>query len=149
MNQKNYEEFGELTRDWTQITFLTVSHSNHYTRMFSELLWGCNWILFMHGWFCPIGLIHLIGRKSLRFEKKQLDCDICAMEYHPSSAKERMYRYPHEILEITTSLPLWSMSRTWLIEPGVFLSKNVHLNCICWAHLQKVHAVVNTKHAAN
>ena len=25
--------------------------------MFSVLVWGCNWILFMHGWFCPIHLI--------------------------------------------------------------------------------------------
>ena len=24
----------------------------------------------MHGWFCPIGLIHLIGRKCLHFENK-------------------------------------------------------------------------------
>ena len=34
---------------------------NHYTRMFSLLVCGCNWILFMHGCFCPIYLIHVIG----------------------------------------------------------------------------------------
>ena len=39
-------------RDWTLIAFLAVIHSNHYTRMFSVLVWGCNWILFMHEWFC-------------------------------------------------------------------------------------------------
>ena len=51
------------SRGWTQITCLAVNHSNHYTRMFSVLVWGSNLILFMHGWFCPIRLIHLIGRK--------------------------------------------------------------------------------------
>ena len=38
--------------------------------MFSVLVWGCNWILFIQWRFCPIRLIHLIGRKSLHFEKK-------------------------------------------------------------------------------
>ena len=37
--------------------------------MFSVLVWGCNWILFIHGWFCPIRLIHLFGRKFPHFEK--------------------------------------------------------------------------------
>ena len=59
-----------MTRDWTKMTCLAVSHSNHYTKMFSVLVWGSNWILFMHGWFCPIRLIHVIGRKSLHFEKR-------------------------------------------------------------------------------
>ena len=63
------KQFTDLTRDWTQIACLAVSHSNHYTRMLFVLVWGCNWILFMHGWFCPICLIHLIGWKSLNFEK--------------------------------------------------------------------------------
>ena len=49
-----------------QITCLAVSHSNHYTRMFSVLLWGCDWILFTHWWFCPIRLIHLIFTSHLR-----------------------------------------------------------------------------------
>ena len=65
-----YKKFGDMTKDWTQITYLAVRHFNHYTRMFSVLVWGCNWILFTHGWFCPIRLIHLIGWKSLHFEKK-------------------------------------------------------------------------------
>ena len=60
----------DLTRDWTQIACLAARQFNHYTRMFSMLVWGCNWILFMHGWFCRICLIHLIGRKYLHFEKK-------------------------------------------------------------------------------
>ena len=54
-----------LTRDWTQITCLAVSHSNRYARMFSVLVWGCSWIIFMHDWFCPV---HLIGRKLTHFE---------------------------------------------------------------------------------
>ena len=29
-------------------------------------------ILFIHGWFCPIRLIHLIGWKSVHFEKTRL-----------------------------------------------------------------------------
>ena len=45
----------------------SVSHSSHYTRIFSVLLWGCNWILFMHEWFSPI---HLIGREDLFTSKK-------------------------------------------------------------------------------
>ena len=47
-----------------------ISHSGLCTRIFSVLAWGRNWILSMHGWFCSIRLIHLIGRKSLYFENK-------------------------------------------------------------------------------
>ena len=43
------KQFRDLTKDWIQIGCLAVSHSNHYTRTFSELAWGCHWILFMHG----------------------------------------------------------------------------------------------------
>ena len=35
-------------------------------------MWECNWILFMQGWSCSIRLIHLIGRKSLHFEKTSI-----------------------------------------------------------------------------
>ena len=65
-----YTEFGDLTRDWTPTICLAVSHK-HYSRMFSVLLSGCNWVS-LHGWFCPICVIHLdlIGQKSLHFEKK-------------------------------------------------------------------------------
>ena len=64
---KMYKKFIDLTKDWTQIAWLTISHPNHYTRMFFVLMWGCYWILFMHGWFYPI---HLIGWKSPHFEKE-------------------------------------------------------------------------------
>ena len=64
------KKFRDLTRNWTQVSCLTARHFNLYTRMFSVLAWGYNWILFMHWWFCPIHLIHLIGLKSLHFEKK-------------------------------------------------------------------------------
>ena len=67
---KIYKKFRDLPRNWTQIACLTVRYLNHYTKLFSVLVWGYNWILFMLGWFCPIRLIHLIGRKSLHFEKK-------------------------------------------------------------------------------
>ena len=53
------KKFSYVTRDLIQINCLGVSNSNHYTRMFSVLVSGCNWIL-----------IHLIGQKSLHFEKK-------------------------------------------------------------------------------
>ena len=43
---KIYKKFRDLTRNWTQITCLTVRCLNHYTRMFSVLVWGYNWILF-------------------------------------------------------------------------------------------------------
>ena len=36
------------------------------------LAWDCNWILFMHGCFWLIRLIHLIGWKSLNLEKTQM-----------------------------------------------------------------------------
>ena len=49
IQQKNYDKIINFTRDWTQISCLAVSHSNHYTWMISVLMWGCNWILFMHG----------------------------------------------------------------------------------------------------
>ena len=55
-----YTKFRDLTRDWTQVACLAVSHSNHYTRMFPVLVWGYNWIQFIFGWFCPICLILLI-----------------------------------------------------------------------------------------
>ena len=33
-----YNKFRDLTKNWTQIACLAVSHSNHYTRMF---FWAC------------------------------------------------------------------------------------------------------------
>ena len=68
---KIYKKFRDLTRNWIQIACLTVRHLNHYTRMFSVLVSGWNWMLFMHGWFCPIHLIHQIGRNF--FILKKLD----------------------------------------------------------------------------
>ena len=63
-----YKKNGDVTKDWTQIAGLGV---RHFTRMFSEIVWGCNWMLFMHGWFCPIRLIgdsksYLSGLPQLR-----------------------------------------------------------------------------------
>ena len=69
---KIYKHFRDLTNDWTKIAWLAFSHSNHYIRMFSGLMWGYNWILFMHGWFSPIRLIHPIRWKSLHFEKSRM-----------------------------------------------------------------------------
>ena len=69
---KIYKQFRGLTKDWTQTTRFVVSHSKHYTRMFSVLMWSSNWILLMHGWFCPICLIHLIRWKSLHSKKNRL-----------------------------------------------------------------------------
>ena len=70
IEQKKLPKIGDMTMDWIQITCLAVRYFNHYTRMFSVLVRGCNWMPFMHGRFCPIHLIHLIGQKSLHFEKK-------------------------------------------------------------------------------
>ena len=69
-HEKKYKKFRDLTSDWTQVICLAVSHSNHYIRKFSVLMWGCIWIVFMLGWFCPTCLIHQIGQKFLHFEKK-------------------------------------------------------------------------------
>ena len=63
---KIYQKIRGLTKDLTTIT----CYSNHYTRMISMLVRGCNWILSMHLWFCPIRLIHPIRCISLHFEKK-------------------------------------------------------------------------------
>ena len=68
-NENYKKKSRDLTKDWTWIPCLTVRHSNHYTSMFSVVVWGCNWILSMYGWFCLIRLILLIRRKSLRFKK--------------------------------------------------------------------------------
>ena len=75
MNSTKYklQKITYLTRDWTQISCLAVKHLNHYTRMFSVLVGGCNWIQFMHGWFCPICLIHLIGWNVLHFGKNRFN----------------------------------------------------------------------------
>ena len=35
--------------DWAQVTCITVSHSNHYTKVFSLLVWHCKWSL-IHTW---------------------------------------------------------------------------------------------------
>ena len=43
--QQNLQKIGDLTKDWDQITCLAATHSNHYTRMYTVLMWGCNWIL--------------------------------------------------------------------------------------------------------
>ena len=63
------KKFRDFSRIWNQIACLAVRHLNHYTKLFSVLLWDCNSIIFMHWWFCPICLIHLIGPKSFHFEK--------------------------------------------------------------------------------
>ena len=65
-------KFRDLNRNWTQMACSPVRHLNHYTKLFSVLVWDYNWILFMHRWFCPIRLIHLIGRKSLHFETTRI-----------------------------------------------------------------------------
>ena len=48
-----------FSKNLDQIACLAVSYSSHYTRMFSVLVLGCNWMLFMHGWFCqPLWPLH-------------------------------------------------------------------------------------------
>ena len=67
---KNYKKIQRLTRDWVQIACLAIRHSNHYTRMFSVLVWGCNLSNSsnLSNW-----------KKISSFKKKKLD-------YTPSSA---------------------------------------------------------------
>ena len=55
-----------------QVACLSVRHLNHYTKLFSVLVWGYKWIIFMIGWFCPIHLIQWIQRKSVHFGKTRL-----------------------------------------------------------------------------
>ena len=42
--------------------------------MFSVLVSGCDWILFINGWFCPICLIYLIRWKSVYY-RPQRSCE--------------------------------------------------------------------------
>ena len=39
----------DSAKHWTQVVWLAVIHSNHYTRKFSVLVWDCKWIL-IHVW---------------------------------------------------------------------------------------------------
>ena len=66
------KKFIDMSRNWAKIACLAARHLNHYTKLFSVLVWDCNWIICMHGWFHPIRLIHLIWWKSLHFEKIRL-----------------------------------------------------------------------------
>ena len=75
----------DLTRDWTKIPYLDVSYSSHYTRMFSVFLWGCNWILFMHG------VILSNSSNSSNWTKicsvwKKLDWLMCSESFHDVSS---------------------------------------------------------------
>ena len=63
------KQIPKKSETWTQIACLAVSQSNHYTKMFSGLLWGCNWFIFIYAWFCPIRAIYLNGQKFHHFEK--------------------------------------------------------------------------------
>ena len=90
--------------------------SNHYTSKFSLLVWGCNWILFMHRWFCPI---HLIRGKSLHFEKKLqwtfLEL-VITMELFLNRAELSLN--PLKITEAWIGLNLKTLS--------------LHVSCWCW-----------------
>ena len=44
---KIYQKNWRFGQGLNQIACWAVSHSSHYTRMFSVLVWGWNWILFM------------------------------------------------------------------------------------------------------
>ena len=89
-NEIKFTKITNLTKDWTQIACLAVSHSVHYTRMFSMLVWSCNQILSMHGWLCPF---HLIGWKYLHFEIK-LDWLNCVINvYHELSTQNTTEHY--------------------------------------------------------
>ena len=72
--QQKKRNLQKIPKNWNskkfQISCLTAMHLNYYTKPYTVLVWGCNSMIFMHGWFWPIHLIHLIGWKSLHFEKK-------------------------------------------------------------------------------
>ena len=57
------------------------------------LVLGYNWILFMHGWFCPIRLILPIGQKSLYFEKEIIMHEFIQCKFSSTS------------IELLTNLP--------------------------------------------
>ena len=135
---KIYKKFRDLTMNWTQIPYLDLRHLNHYTKLFSVLVWGHNWMLFMHGWFCPIGLIHLIGRKSLHFGKTSLllfmppsvKVDIGpwkgfifpTMNYHDqsiSNSETDMYRYCLE--NVSVVFPMFGMKNNVFRVPILLL----------------------------
>ena len=102
---KIYKNFGDFIKDWIQIAFLPLSHSNHYITMFSVLVWGCNWILFMHGRFCPVRLIHRIRRISLHFDKKLIGLNLWRVIVCFVACAYRIYVQKYEIEKKVTSLP--------------------------------------------
>ena len=74
-----------LTRNWTQVN-LQISHS----KLLSVLRWDYNGSL-IHAWvICPIHVIHLhhlIGRKSLHFEKTRKSCSIDSRNEQSATCK--------------------------------------------------------------
>ena len=60
-------------KDWSQINCLTVSLSNHYTRMFSVLVWDCKWIL-VHAWMILSNLSNSSNWMKISLFWQKLDC---------------------------------------------------------------------------
>ena len=110
-----FKKFGDFSRIWTQIACLAVKCLNHYTKPFSVLVWDYNSIIFMHGRFCPIRLIHLIGRKSLHFEKTGLTFLCCQR---------------HEISQFYAGFPPCILLLISLPTIYCFVNVNVNLNFI-------------------
>ena len=87
--EKITKNIRHLTRNWTQTACLTVRHFNHYTRMFSVLVWGCNWILFMHGWFFLSNASNLsYWTKISSFWKKTRMIPPCERLWHTCSCRQ-------------------------------------------------------------
>ena len=95
--------------------------------MFSVLVWGCDWIILMYGWFCAIRLIHLIRWKYFHFKKKLIMCINTKCKLYPlftrCAVSVNMVGARHDS---STLFSYWSIIQdfwNWL-EAGNYLSRH-------------------------
>ena len=70
------KKFQDLSRNWTQITWLAVRNLNHYTKLFSVLVWDLNWIL-IQAWMILSNLSNSSNWTKISSFWKKLDCGDC------------------------------------------------------------------------
>ena len=86
----------DLAKDWTQVTCLAISHSNHYTRLFSMVEGGCKWIL-IHA--CVI--LSISSYSFSKMEKTWLLIHVEQSDFIFSS-------FPAKIYDISSTLSWWT-----------------------------------------
>ena len=119
--------------NWTDTTFSAVRHLNYYSRIFSVLVCGRNWILFMHGWFYQF---HLIAQKILK----------CSLVIQPYShdlqrgvTRDQVGLFQHNLWNLlvfkrstvlfTQSLASRLLDLPWLWLAQVLWNRKVSIGC--------------------